>query len=130
VSTRRVLGLAALVVVAAAVVLVLARPPADLQSDACGDLLARGGTSSTVAMGAVARTGDATFGVDGSLGTDGSIKLFPSTDDALPPTPPPVVVHVGDRFDVHGTTVCVAAAHANRFSIRPGGGGTLTVVYL
>jgi hypothetical protein len=129
-SARRLVGLAVVVVAIAAMVVVVARPSTDLQSNACGDLLALGGTSSTVPMGAVARTGDVTFGVDGSLGTDGSIKLFSSTDDALPPTPAPVVVHVGDRVEVHGTTLCVAGAHENRFNVRPGAGGTLTVVYV
>jgi hypothetical protein len=79
-------------------------------------------------MGAVARVLDISFGVGGSLGADGSIRLFPSTDDNLPPTPPPLILHVGERAVIGPHTVCLAAAHANPLNFAPGGGGTLTFV--
>jgi hypothetical protein len=120
------------VVLGAAVLALAARAllgaPAELRSDGCSDLLNVGGSSVDVSMGAVARTADVTFGVDGSLGADGSIKLFPSTDDNLPPTPTPITQHVGERATLHGRTICLAAAHANPLNLRPGGSGSLTLV--
>ena len=119
-----VLGVALLALAARA----LLGAPTDLESDGCSDLLNVGGRSVDVSMGAVARTADVTFGVDGSLSADGSIKLFPSTDDNLPPTPTPITLHVGERATVNGRTVCVAAAHSNPLTARPGSGGSLTLV--
>ena len=119
-----VLGTALLALAARA----LLGTPTDYQSDGCSDLLNVGGSSVEVSMGAVARTADVTFGVDGSLGADGSIKLFPSTDDNLPPTPTPITLHVGERANVNGRTVCLAAAHGNTLNVRPGGSGSLTLV--
>jgi hypothetical protein len=122
------LGAVCAVALAAVIGRAVLGTPTDVASDACSDLLQAGGSSVEVSMGAVARAADVTFGVDGSLGADGSIRLFPSTDDNLPPTRTPIALHVGERAEINGRTVCVAASHANRLNVSPGGGGSLSLV--